>query len=51
MLWWHIPIRHYYSNLRFENGVILYGSKTTGFDDSSINMFENGVILYGSKTL
>ena len=34
----------------FENGVILYGSKTQEISIKEWWAFENGVILYGSKT-
>ena len=38
------------SNLRFENSVILYGSKTSSLLNQRKSLFENSVILYGSKT-
>ena len=37
-------------NLRFENGVILYGSQTDRINAVVKSVFENGVILYGSQT-
>ena len=44
--------KHYsWRHLTFENGVILYGSKTSGKVLNITTKFENGVILYGSKTI
>ena len=37
--------------LRFENGVILYGSQASFKGIVCALMFENGVILYGSQAL
>ena len=37
-------------HLRFENGVISYGSQTMSEDITTHDEFENGVISYGSQT-
>ena len=53
IIWYNRNIdfaRLYFLNLRFEKYVILYESKTHGFDCPFQNEFEKYVILYESKT-